>query len=292
MKKLILLILIICCVSCERKVFYDTFDKVVIYDYGRSPIGLTFDVPVKFFFNKKEIATFHLYSIFPDLENGVYKYNETAVNSIVFTETSTTSDKTFFKGRCKWGDNIITDGTVTVDKQGDNYTFIVEITDNTGTLHYGKFSGKVKKEDWHTKSNVNLFVTGTLTNEKGSMGAPVGTPSDFSGGISLLFLDAGDVNKQIYVSLEFSHNNENDPTGTYNINPNANGFFYPDINVYQNTLVINCRLPSYQLTSGTITITRVNKPTKFRIDVDVITENGWVIKGCYDGGKYFICDYD
>ena len=129
-----------------------------------------------------------------------------------------------------------------------------------------------------------------------SYGAPVGTPPDFADGISFCQLDAGDLNKFIMVGFLFSHSNVNDPTGTYNINPNANGYFYSDINVYQNSLIIVSNhwynWESYHLISGTFTITRVNKPWKFRIDVDAIAENGWVIKGCYDGGGYYSSDYD
>ena len=264
-----------------------------MYDYGRSPIGLTFDVPVKFLFNNKEMAMFHLYSCSPDLEDGVYSYNEKLVNTALSFYQYGCSDKTFFKGKCKWGNNIITGGTVTVERNNDDYTFVMDVVDNTGEIHYGIYQGKVKKENWHTKSNVNMFVAGGLYNCKGSMGAPVGTPQDFSGGISICGLETGDINKYIQVCFSFSHSDENSPTGTYNINPNANGYFYPDITVYVNYLRVNQSATFYKLTYGTFTITRVNKPHKFRIDVDAVAENGYIIKGCYDGGEgWFSCDYD
>jgi len=277
----------VCLFSCKPQRFNEIFDSVIIYDYGRSPIGTTYDVPVKFFFNNKEIATFHLYSFYSDLESGVYNYNDVkrSTNGIAF-EKFGCSNKTFFKGECKWGDNIITGGTVTVDKQGDKYTFIVDVVDNKGEQHYGKFNGKVKKEDWYKKSQTGLFAAVTI-------GESLTQVEGYK--ITVVQLDAGDTKNNLTVSISIiKPENNNGITGVHQVYYNAHIAYAIDNGLevcnnwcsYKNYPVED-NLPYgvnfMELNTGTITVMRVNKPWKYEIDVDVVAANGYEIKGSYTG---------
>jgi hypothetical protein len=85
----------------------------------------------------------------------------------------------------------------------------------------------------------------------------------------------------------YLHPDKNDPTGTYYINPNANHYYQEGENVYQNVCFYGLVPQNIaSLVSGSITIARVDKPYKFKIDVDVVDENGRQIQGCFDGLDY------
>jgi len=266
------------------------FDEVIIYNYGYSQVGLTYNVPVKFFFNNKEIATFHLYSFSPDLESGVYNYyDKFVVVEQPFVEFKGVN-KTFFKGDCKWGDNIITDGSVTVEKQGDNYTFIVDVTDNKGERHYGKFSGNVKKENWHTKSTLGLFSSLILKDA-----SDVVQIEGYK--ITTMYVDAGYSNRDGWAALSVGvyvirPENENVFEGVYHIGEGILQGWY-----ISNNYPVNDGSPfsaiSKPLRSGTITITKVNKQWRYKVDVDVVDENGYEIKGSFTGNyMHFSFGYD
>jgi len=277
--------------------FDGVFDNVVIYDYGHSQLGVTYDVPVKFFFNNEEMATFHLYSFYADLESGIYNCSDVMAQAmqIPFGETFKGVNKTFFKGDCKWGNNIITDGSVTVEKSGDKYTFIVDVTDNKGEHHYGKFNGKIKKENWHTKSTLGLFNTVGISESLIQIEGYI---------VSFIQLDAGylikndteTISVKLTVGLDIiKPENNNGITGVHHVYEHAgreyaiaNGFdvcgnycSYKDYPIKDN---LPYGVQFMQLQSGTITITRVNEPYKYRVDVDVVAANGYKIKG--SSGKY------
>jgi len=240
------------------------FDSVVIYNYGYSQLGLTYDVPVKFFFKNKEIAIFHLYSFCDNLESGTYTYlGKPAVSKGVPFFDYGCSNKTFFKGECKWGDNIITGGTVTVDRQGDKYTLIVDVTDSKGEQHYGKFDGKVKKEDWYKKSTLGLF---------NGVGIWESSMQVEGYKVTAIQIDAGDTKNNLTISLSIiKPENNNGITGVHQVYYNANRAYAIENGLevcanscgYKNYPVeesLPYGVPSVQLQSGTITITRVNKP--------------------------------
>jgi len=290
LKKINIIVLIsIILISCTHKeTFNYTFDKVVIYDYGRSFIGLTYEIPIKFYFKDKEISSFYLFSFDKYLESGVYNYTDSIVGTHHAFPKSRYSNKTFFKDKCKWWDNYITSGTVTVDRQNDNYTFIIDVLDVNGEQHYGKFSGKVEKKDWHTKSEIGGIFC--------SVGFWEGyiQPTDENYVGTMMQLDAGDIYNYLHVNLGFLLHKNSDITGIYHINPNANGYIQSAVDgVYSNF----CKYRDYPveedskygveswLESGTITIKRVNEKWQYRIDVDVIAKNGYKIKGCFNGGE-------
>jgi len=287
----LILLMFVCLYSCKEQKFEEEFDSVVIYDYGNSQLGVTYDVPVKFFFNGKEIATFHLYSFSPNLESGIYICSDetAAAYQVAFSPEFKGVNKTFFKGDCKWENNIITGGSVTVDKQGDNYTFIVDVVDNTGKQHYGKYSGKVQKEDWYVKSEIGGIFC--------SVGFVEGyfQPIDINYIGVRMQMDAGDIYNRLSVSLGFLlHIEDSDITRVYHINPNPTGNpnnatdgVYSNFCIYKNYPAEGDNSGAFgiNLTSGTITISRVNEKWQYRIDVDVIAENGYQIKGCFNGGE-------
>jgi len=288
--KFYLIILILACFYSCKPQFDEMFDEVIIYNYGYSQVGLTYNVPVKFFFNNKEIATFHLYSFSPDLESGVYNYyDKFVVVEQPFVEFKGVN-KTFFKGDCKWGDNIITDGSVTVEKQGDNYTFIVDVTDNKGERHYGKFSGNVKKENWHTKSTLGLFSSLILKDA-----SDVVQIEGYK--ITTMYVDAGYSNRDGWAALSVGvyvirPENENVFEGVYHIGEGILQGWY-----ISNNYPVNDGSPfsaiSKPLRSGTITITKVNKQWRYKVDVDVVDENGYEIKGSFTGNyMHFSFGYD
>ena len=282
----LIIVIFVCLYSCKSQIFDETFGSVIIYYYGHSGAGVTYDVPVKFFFNKKEIATFHLYSRSLDLESGVYNYsNELVGTQLSFIEVIG-ENKTFFKGDCKWGDNVITSGTVTVDRQGDKYTFIVDVTDNKGEHHYGKFSGKVKKEDWYTKSTLGLFNGTTIWESEIQVG------DDYKA--TAIQLDAGyyAYTGAITLSVGFRiirPKNDKVFEGVYRIGEsNMDGEWcsyknYPEGKTHS----------IIELTTGTITITKVNEPWRYKIDVDAVAKNGYEIKGSFTGNyMHFSFGYD
>ena len=288
--KFYLIILILACFYSCKPQFDEMFDEVIIYNYGYSQVGLTYNVPVKFFFNNKEIATFHLYSFSPDLESGVYNYyDKFVVVEQPFVEFKGVN-KTFFKGDCKWGDNIITDGSVTVEKQGDNYTFIVDVTDNKGERHYGKFSGNVKKENWHTKSTLGLFSSLILKDA-----SDVVQIEGYK--ITTMYVDAGYSNRDGWAALS---------VGVYVIRPENKNVFEGVYHIGEGILQGWCSYKGYPvddgspygvqlmgLETGTITITKVNQHWRYRIDVDVVARNGYNIKGSFTGNYiHFSFGYD
>jgi len=71
--------------------------RVIIYNYGRSPIGTTYDIPVKFIINDNEEALFHLYSYDQNLAEGIYQYNDKNIDDCTMWGPYNCTDKTFFK---------------------------------------------------------------------------------------------------------------------------------------------------------------------------------------------------
>jgi hypothetical protein len=269
--------------SCKEPKLEGEFDEVTLYYYGRSHSGTTYEVPLKFYINGKETAFFVLYSLSPDLESGVYSYNDSLyINCQIFNDFAFT-DKTFYKKVCKMGGNEITDGTVTVERASDKYNFIIDVTDNKGVNHKGTFKGKVKKENYHQQSNVNgLFANASI--EKCSPGFPYGLPENYDGGITWIELRAGDWVSGMEVNIIFLHSELNDFTGVHY----ANSSLTLQSMYYKNLEDRN----HMRLVSGTFTVTRVDdKPYKFKIDVDVAAANGDIIQGSFDGGEIWFSGY-
>jgi len=280
--------------SCEEEEFRGEFDSVTLYYYGRSHSGLTYEVPLKFYSNGKETAFFVLYSLSPNLENGTYNYNDLLhFNCQTFRDFAFTNN-TFYKNVCKWNNNVIIDGTVTVEKSNDNYTFLIDVTYIKGENHKGTFKGKVKKENYHKQSNVNgVFASASIDNCVNDR--VFGLPEDYSGGLTWLTVSSGDILLGMTVNIICLRPSPNDFTGVYEVNPNANGRYSPDGSAIQNgydkkgTLGVQ---NEYKLISGTFIVTRVDKPWRFKIDVDVVAENGDIIQGSFDGGEIWFSGYD
>jgi len=273
MKKIIYFIFIVFTfLSCEDK----DIEKVIIYDYGRSEIGTTFDIPIKFIIDDKTEAIFRLYSYDQNLEAGLYQYNDKNVDDCRMWGPFNCKNKTFFKNRCKWGDKYVVDGYVSVEKEGDIYTFVVGVQTTDGIWHNWQYSGKVKREDWYKKSNIGgMFCNLGVINAINNPGTPRPLPEGYLGA-TLLGIESGDVYNCIRIFLKYMHPESDNPTGTYSITGN-------DIiqRIYYTTFL---GFNSIKLVSGTFTITQVDKPHKYRVDIDVIDENGRVIQGCFDGG--------
>jgi len=292
MKKIIyLFLLLITLFSCKKE---PKGNSVTLYYYGYSGMGYTYEVPVRFYKGNELVGFFILYSTDKDLKEGIYKYNDKFVESYdIWNSETSYLDFTFFKNKCKWGDKYVTDGYVAVEKKDNIYTFVVSAQTSDGVWHNDyQYVGKVKKEKFETQSNVGgFFAVAHLTNTDNYWERPFGLPSDYNGGMSWVQVEAGTVSKCYIVSMLYTHPDANDPTGTYYINPNANGYYQVGENAYQNDCSYN-GLTYIDLASGSITITRVNKPQKFKIDVDVTDINGRQIQGSWDGGVMWKCDYD
>jgi hypothetical protein len=284
------LFLIVLCLSCERENKNSIFTDVTLYYYGYSGMGYTYEVPVRFFTGGKEVAFFILYSTDKDLKTGVYNYNEKIVYDADYNNNYITcTNFTFFKGKCRWGDINIKAGSVTVERNNDDYSFIIDVVDNKGDTHKGKYQGKVKKQNFARQSEIGgVFAVLHLTNANNQWERPVGLPDDYAGGLTMLQVEAGEKNEAYVVNIMYLHPDENDPTGTYYINPNANYYYQEGENVYQNYCYYSLAPQNFtSLVSGSITITRVNKPYKFKIDVDVTDRKGGQIQGCFDGIDYW-----
>lgn len=298
MKKILYLFLIIVCVSCcKPEINNNTFTDVTLYYYGYSNMGYTYEVPLRFYKDGKVEAFFILYSVDKDLKSGVYHYNDVfEPNADTWNDTIVYSNFTFFKGKCHWGNNIITEGAVTVERKNDEYTFLICAIDNKGEAHIGKYQGKVKKQNFEKQSKIGgVFAAASLSDANDPWLRPIGLPSDYAGGATMVQVEAGERYDGYTVNMMYLHPDKNDPTGTYYVNPDADGYYHEGEIVYQNyclyKLLITTWLDTKILASGTITITRVNKPWKFRIDVDVTDKEGGHIKGFFDGGEYR-GDYD
>jgi len=292
-KYIYVFILLFLLLSCQKENFKGEFDNVTLYYYGRSHSSTTYEIPLKFYNNGKEIAFFVLYSLSPDLENGVYNFNDSLHRNCQAFQHFAFVDKTFYKGVCKWEGNEITNGMVTVNKQGENYTFIIDIIDYKGENHKGTFKGKVKKENYHQQSKVNgLFAAAYIDNHTQWT---LGVPEDYSGGITWLSVFSGDRLNGKAVNIIYSHSNPNDFTGVYYVNPNANGKYNSDGLAIQNAYDkhgVQSIQNKYKLVSGTFKVTQVNKPWQFKIDIDVVAENGDIIQGSFDGGEIWFSGYD
>ena len=264
--------------SCKED---ETIEKVIIYDYGRSEIGTTFDIPIKFIIDEKTEAIFRLYSYDQNLEAGIYQYNDKDVKDCRMWGPFNCKDKTFFKDRCKWGSSYVTGGYVSVEKEGEIYTFVVSVQTTDGIWHDWQYNGKVKKQDWHEKSKIKgMFVELGLDDYKNK--SPYLYPN-YTGGVTMLSVEGGDASYCIRFFFIYMHENPDTPTGTYSITGD---------NIIQRIYLKSIFSDTYTyLVSGTFTVTRVDKPHKYRVDIDVVDENGRVIQGCFDGG-HIISDYE
>jgi len=276
--------------SCNKETIED---RVILYYYGYSGMGYTYEVPVRFYVGDT-VVFFILYSTDKNLKEGIYKYNEKiVVDADIWNDDIAYTDLTFFKNKCTWGSSNITDGYVSVEKDGEIYTFVIGVQTTNGVWHNWQYQGKVKKEKYKIQSEVGgFFAVAHLTNTDNYWERPFGLPSDYNGGMSWVQVEAGSTIKGYMVNMLYLHPNVNDPTGTYYVNPNANGYYQEGESAYQNICEYNKNFNGIQLASGYITITRVNKPYKFKIDVDVTDINGRHIQGSWDGGVMWKCDYD
>ena len=263
--------------SCEKKPKGD-FQSVILYNYGRSEIGTTYDVPLKFIVNStKEEVLFHLYSFDPNLEAGIYTYNDRDRFDCRMWGPYNCTNMTFYQNRCKWGNKYITDGYVYVERDGDIYTFVVSAQTADGNWQDWQYNGKVKRQDWHEKSNIGgMFAHLSVDDARNFPAVPRPLPQGYNGATMLAFL-AGDADYGIAFFLKYMHENPNSPTGTYSVvgNHMIQDIYYP----YSSE-----RINPKHLVSGTFTVTRIDKPHKYRVDIDVVDENGRVIQGCFDGG--------
>jgi len=253
--------------------------RVIIYNYGRSEIGTTFDIPVKFIIDDKTEAIFRLYSYDQNLAEGIYQYNDKDIHDCRMWGPYNCTDKTFFKNRCKWGDKYVTDGYVSVEKESEIYTFVVGVQTTDGVWHNDyQYIGKVKRENWKTKSDVGgMFCALDITNAINNPGTPHPLPQGYNGA-TMLCVATGDIYYGITFFLKYMHPEFDDPTGTYSITGNdiIQKIYTPNVTGFGTSI---------KLVSGTFTVTRVNKPWKFRVDIDVVDEKGRVIQGCFDGGE-------
>ncbi|MDR0829632.1 MAG: hypothetical protein LBN95_05935 [Prevotellaceae bacterium] len=293
MKKIIFYItFLLICISCKN----NDNSEITLYYYGRSPIGTTFEVPVRFYENGKEKAFFVFYSSDQNLESGVYEYNDTVYPpSFYWGIGFCYANKTFYKEVSKWESNYITGGNVNITRNGEQYTFLIDVTDNKGEKHIEKFEGKAKKESYHQQSIVKgEFSTADIENCMVETHFTSRLPADYSGGMTWLYLESGDVLNGKRINIIFLHSNANDFTGTYSVDANANGSYREGKDMIQNIVELYPKRSQYdpKLISGTFTISKVDKPWHFKIDVDVVDDLGDIIQGSFDGGQITFSDYD
>ena len=293
MKRILFFSLIISFIlnSCEEK---PKGNNVTLYYYGYSGMGYTYEVPLRFYYGNEVIGFFKLYSTDKDLQEGLYTYNEKVVDMYGVGDSNVAyKDFTFFKNQCKWGDRYVTDGYVSVKKEGEIYTFVVSVQTADGIWHDWQYCGKIKKEKFEAQSEVQGFFADAYLGNRllyNPLGRPWGLPSDYSGGNTWVQVEAGTIYQSYIVSMLYTHPNANNPTGIYYVNSNANGYYQEGESAYQNECSYT-GLSYIKLESGFITITRVDKPYKFKIDVDVTDINGGHIQGSFDGG-HIISDYE
>ncbi|MDR0829633.1 MAG: hypothetical protein LBN95_05940 [Prevotellaceae bacterium] len=265
--------------SCKQPDLDNTFSKVEATYFGRTEIGTTFETTLDFYNGEKKEATIVLWSFVQDIESGVY---------IICPDIMTTTfgykgvylNNTFSRTKCKWNEQLITGGTITVSKDKNTYTFILDLIDNKGNNHKGKYNGKVSVIDKSDTSPYNGMFVDAFVHTCAWYGE---CPS--VGGLTYMGITAGDCTflgtyDKSYVrkiSMVFTQPDIDDPTGTYNFADNC----------FQHKYVQYSRdgiFPMYQIVSGTLTIERVDKSYKFKICVDYVDETGDKVSGCFDGG--------
>jgi len=216
MKKFIIFIFVLFTLfSCKKEPKGD-FESVTLYNYGRSKIGTTYDIPLKFIVNStKEEVLFRLYSLDPNLAEGIYNYTDKDINDCRIWGPYNCTDKTFFKNRCKWGSSYIVDGYISVEKNKDIYTFVIGVYTQDGKLHTGQYEGKVQKKDWYEKSKIGgMFATLGVIDYKNF---PPYLYPNYSGGVTMLGVQAGNSYYGLSFFILYMHENPNNPIGTYSI---------------------------------------------------------------------------
>jgi len=151
----IFFILVSCLIffSCEK----ENFDKVKATYYGRTEVGYTFETRLTFYTKEQQEVNITLWSKKQELEEGDYIICPDIITA-PFDYKGVYVDKTFARN-CTFNGSLITDGTITIEKDGKQYTIILDVTDIRGNSIVGLYEREVLVEDKsHTSRYGGLFV--------------------------------------------------------------------------------------------------------------------------------------
>ncbi len=261
--------------SCEKEPKITTIDSVELYYRGRTPLHSTFNVPLKFYSKGELVLDMLLWSLDSTLESGRYTICPDKPSN-GWGDKGYVS-KTFSRNACYWRGELIVDGYVDVQNNGNTYSFDISITDAKGKNHQAQYSGEViNKRSSQITPYLGFFFDLALEKSKRNQ---EGEYVD----VFEMFLTTGDGLDVYYRQLYFVFIPESSasPEGDYNV---ENSHMLRAC-VYMGHMPT---APALDVVSGAFSITRTGTYPPYRVDIDVFTEEGERIKGSYiNGNEYY-----
>lgn len=274
MKKLLFVLLSgVLLISCEKE--RGEITSVELYYKGRTVLHSTFHVPLKFYSKDGLVLDMLLWSLDSTLENGRYTICPDKPSDSWGDKGHI--NKTFSRDACFWRGELIKDGYIDVQRDGDTYSFDINLTDAKGENHVAQYSGKVANKR-SSEITPYLGFFDSLCLEKTSEVNQEHQSVD----VYYMSLTTGDGQNVYYRQLwfYFTPKSLGSPEGYYNVesdNIDLEGTY-----VYRDVLTTQI-IP---IVSGTFKITRTNSYPPYRVDIDVMTKDGERIKGDYINGVY------
>jgi len=269
------------------EVFVNTLDTAFLWYKGRSSIGISYQHSVIFFKKNNTGLQQDLHFLFntstPEIENGVYTPPAIYRGEIAGTFTRSGSYYRQQNGNYLY----ISDGTVTIEKKDNIYTFIIDVTDEQGNNYKEQYRGGVLYfDDSGNNPRKGMFVDSEIHQCNGVIPSILHTPTGLMNFVNderlaWLTMSCGDNYSGIQLDFAFSVFDVNDISGTYNI---EEPYFYRGVAYYK---APNNAGKSVEITSGSVKLTRVfdEQWWKFRIEVNITNAEGNTINEEFNGGS-------
>ena len=271
-------------VSCQKEHFGIALSKAEAVYNGRTDFGYTFETRLDFYTKDKQDIMVIIWGREQELKDGVYTVCpniETGGGYDFPTVYGKYVDSTFM---CRWDGTLVTGGTVTVKKEDKKYTFILDMVGGGKSLQ-GEYSGKLSVTD---KSGTNpvkgLFASAYLSCQDET--SPYYDCKRFllmstGNGISpQTYPQYADLAYQRYICWYFPF--PDDPVGTYDLTDPR----FCQVMIWRDNILLYDPIADSKVVSGTLTIERVNRQSRYKICVDYIDDRGEHLAGCFDGGYY------
>lgn len=256
-------------ISCEKEPKATTIDSVELYYRGRTALHSTFHVPLKFYSEGELVLDMLLWSLDSTLESGRYTICPDKISDGWGYKGNV--NKTFSRDVCRWRGELIVDGYVDVENNGDTYSFDINLTGAKGKKHQAQYSGEViSKRSSEITKYLGFFHS--LSLEKSN---------SFNRDHYQMSLVTGDLLGVYHRQLWFFFVPESmvSPEGSYNVENNYvfNAYVYRGDSDFTTVPIID----------GIFTITSTNSHPPYRVDIDVMTEDGERIRGSYINGDTY-----
>ncbi len=262
-------------ISCEKEPKITTIDSVELYYRGRTVLHSTFHVPLKFYSEGELVLDMLLWSLDSTLESGRYTICPDEMSGGWYEKGYV--NKTFSRDACRWRGELIKDGYVDVLHDGDTYTFDINLIDAKGKNHTVQYSGNVINKQSPQITDYLVFFYELILDKTKALNQENEEVDVFD-----MFLTTGDWLEVYYRQLfiVFIPESLESPEENYNVE-NSNV-----LHAYVNKELVP-KDPIISITSGTFSITPTNSNPPYRVDVDVMTEDGEHIRGSYINGQFY-----